>query len=141
MVYRKTFASSLLAAMYLLSQIAAGGNPVTDSARSRAPAALPPTTGPFAVGKITVHWTDESRIEPLSPNHEPRELMVDIWYPAERSDGVLAGYLDAAAYEKAIGADGFQKFFGEASETLKRGVQTTLLRLHHMRTPQSRVPC
>ena len=124
MVYSKTFASSLLAAMYLLSQIAAGGNLVTDSTRSRAPAALPPTTGPFAVGKITVHWTDESRIEPLSPSHEPRELMVDIWYPAERSDGVPAGYLDTAAYEKAIGADGFQKFFREASETLKQGVQT-----------------
>jgi len=76
------------------------------------------------VGKVTVHWTDESRIEPLSPNHARRELMVDIWYPAEQSHAAPGMYLDAAAYEKALGADGFQNFFREASAALKQGVQT-----------------
>jgi hypothetical protein len=48
--------------------------------------------------------------------------MVDIWYPAEPSDKAPAEYLDAA-YEKATGADGFQKFFRDASETLRQGVK------------------
>jgi hypothetical protein len=76
------------------------------------------------VGKTTAHWTDESRVEPLPPNPEPRELMVDIWYPAEPSNAATASYLDTAAYERAMGADGFQNFFREASVTLTRGVKT-----------------
>src|SRR5262249_40599859 len=124
MSYRKTCKSFTLAAVYFLCQTAVAAAPTADSAQGSSPASLPPPTGPFAVGKITVDWADESRIEPLSPNHEPRELMVDIWYPAELSNAVPAGYLDAAAYEKAMGADGFQTFFREASEPLKQGVQT-----------------
>jgi predicted dienelactone hydrolase len=110
--------------MYFLSQIAVAGSPVTDSPRSSAVATLPEPTGPFAVGKITVPWTDESRIEPLSPNHEPRELMVDIWYPAEPSNGVPVAYLDTAAYQRALGEEGFRDQFGNASETIKAGVRT-----------------
>ena len=98
--------------------------PLVDPLKSPALPKLPPATGPFAVGKVTVHWADESRIEPLSPNHEPREVMADIWYPAEPSNAVPADYLDAVAYEKAIGAEGFQGFFGEASESLRQGVKT-----------------
>lgn len=113
-----------LASICLLCPTTAAATSATDPAQSSALGALPLVTGPFAVGKVTVHWTDESRIEPLSPNHESRELMVDIWYPAEPSDAVRADYLDVAAYEKAIGADGFQNFFREASETLRQGVKT-----------------
>jgi pimeloyl-ACP methyl ester carboxylesterase len=50
--------------------------------------------------------------------------MVDIWYPAESSSARPADYLDASAYEKAMGADGFQNFFREASATLRQGVRT-----------------
>ena len=95
--------------IYLLSQIVVAGAPVTDSSKTSAFAALPAPTGPFAVGKITAHWTDESRIEPLSQNHEPRELMVDIWYPAEPSNGAPVPYLDTAAYQRALGASGFRE--------------------------------
>src|SRR5215471_12245700 len=98
MLYRKTSASLSLGAMYFLGQSQVTGNPTHDSASSPAIVALPPATGRFAVGKITVHWTDESRIEPLSADHEPRELMVDIWYPAEPSHAAPGAYLDAAAY-------------------------------------------
>jgi len=73
---------------------------------------------------MTARWTDESRVEPLSPNHEPRELMVDIWYPAESSNAVSADYLDGGTYEKALGSDGFRNFFREASETLRKGIKT-----------------
>jgi hypothetical protein len=84
----------------------------------------PPPTGPFSVGKVTVHWTDESRIEPLSTNNDSRELMVDIWYPAEASSATHVEYLDVAAYYKALGAKGFKDYFGAASETVRQGVKT-----------------
>ena len=124
MAYRKTSGLVVFAAMYFLCQTAIAGTPATNSAKSPVLAALPPATGPFAVGKITIHWADESRIEPLSADHEAREVMVDIWYPAEPSNAVPADYLDVAAYEKAIGADGFQNYFRDASETLRQGVKT-----------------
>ena len=124
MIYAKSRTSFVLAAICFLYPIARAGAPATNPLKSPALATLPTPTGPFAVGKVTVHWVDESRVEPLSPNHEPREVMVDIWYPTEPSDAVPAEYLDAAAYEKAMGADGFQKFFREASETLRSGVKT-----------------
>ena len=113
-----------LASICLHCQIAVAAHSPTDPAESSALGTLLPVTGPFAVGKVTVHWTDESRVEPLSPNHEPRELMVDIWYPAERSNAAPANYLDGAAYERAMGTDGFQNFFREAGKTLRQGVKT-----------------
>src|SRR2546421_10337092 len=124
MTYRKTGAIFALAAICFLYQTAVATAPARDSVKSPAVGALPSSTGPFAVGKITVHWTDESRVEPLSPNREPRELMVDIWYPAEPSNALPANYLDAAAYERAMGTDAFQNFFRGACETLRRGVLT-----------------
>src|SRR5205823_341872 len=50
-----------------------------DRQATTAPVALPAPTGPFAVGRVTVHWTDTSRFEPLAADHGYRELMVDIW--------------------------------------------------------------
>src|SRR5947207_5842083 len=123
-IYRKFRTSFVLSTICLLFQSTISGVPPTDPLKSPSLPTLPPATGPFAVGKVTVHWTDESRIEPLSPDHEPREVMVDIWYPAEPSNAAPAEYLDAAGYEKAMGADGFQSFFREATEALRQGIQT-----------------
>ena len=116
-----------IATISFLCQSTVTATPATHSAKSPSHGALPPPTGPFAVGKTTVQWTDESRVEPLSPNHEPRELMVDIWYPADPSSAAPANYLDAEAYERAMGPDGFQSFFREASETLRQRVKTHAL--------------
>lgn len=123
----KTCGFLALASIYLLCQTAIAASSATDPAQSSAPGTLPPVTGPFAVGKVTVHWTDESRVEPLSPNYEPRELMVDIWYPAEPSNAAPANYLDGAAYERAMGTERFQNFFREASEAVRQGVKTGAL--------------
>lgn len=79
MICGKTLKSFVLVGICFLYQIASVGAPATNPPpQSPALATLPPATGPFAVGKVTVHWVDESRVEPLSPNHEPREVMVDI---------------------------------------------------------------
>lgn len=105
-----------------LCAIGVASSPATDSQGS-AIATPPLPTGSFAVGKVTAHWVDDSRIEPLSPSHDPRELMVDIWYPAE-SNSIRADYMDVPGYEKALSVDGFQSFFREASESLKQGTRT-----------------
>jgi dienelactone hydrolase len=57
---------------------------------------LPPPTGPYAVGTSIRHLVDESRADPVKPG-APRELMVQIWYPAERgSKGRVALYQERA---------------------------------------------
>lgn len=49
---------------------------------------LPEPTGPYHVGTVTYHWVDDSRQEILGPEPGgPRELMVQIWYPAETAEG------------------------------------------------------
>ncbi len=43
-----------------------------------------PLTGPYRVGTVTLHWVDTTRSEIYSGRaNEPRELMAQIWYPAE----------------------------------------------------------
>ncbi|HEV8580161.1 MAG TPA: family membership [Thermoanaerobaculia bacterium] len=50
------------------------------------PLELPRPTGPFAVGRISTTWTDTARMDPFAPPPaRPRELVVWIWYPAQRS--------------------------------------------------------
>jgi len=85
---------------------------------------LPVPTGDFKVGRITTHWTDTSRIEPLSPNHDYRVLMVDIWYPAESSTDPSTPYLDTSTFERALGTAGFRSQFRDASEVILEGVKT-----------------
>ncbi|MDK8181334.1 dienelactone hydrolase family protein [Paenibacillus sp. UMB4589-SE434] len=66
-------------------------------------------TGPFAVGTVTYHWTDEKREEISTPEPEDkRELMVQIWYPANSAaKGARAPYVSnpdmfAAGYHKVL---------------------------------------
>ncbi len=51
---------------------------------------FPKPTGRYAVGIKTYHWVDTSRREILNddPAHPNRELMVNVWYPAQ---GQLTG--------------------------------------------------
>lgn len=54
---------------------------------------LPKPTGPYAVGTRIVYLEDAGRHEAGSSDPASRrELMVQIWYPAERSQGHLAAY-------------------------------------------------
>jgi predicted dienelactone hydrolase len=44
--------------------------------------------GPYEIGTVTYYWVDDSRQEMFGPEPGgPRELMVQIWYPAEAVDG------------------------------------------------------
>ena len=49
---------------------------------------LPRPTGPSAVGRAILYWKDPSRQEVLSDDPgDKRELMVDLWYPAQPQAG------------------------------------------------------
>ncbi|MCW5981378.1 MAG: hypothetical protein KIT09_25055 [Bryobacteraceae bacterium] len=73
---------------------------------------LPAPTGAFHVGRVTLLCEDPSRLEPLDPNSAPRRIMVDVWYPAERSvstEPQSAEYLNVAAFERGLGEDALRK--------------------------------
>jgi len=43
---------------------------------------LPDTTGPYAVGRTTLHWIDEKRKEIAKPDsQDKREFIAYVWYP------------------------------------------------------------
>jgi predicted dienelactone hydrolase len=47
---------------------------------------LPNPTGPYGIGRVSYDWIDEHRSDP-SNNGAKREIMVDIWYPADVPQG------------------------------------------------------
>ncbi|NUJ99880.1 alpha/beta hydrolase [Streptomyces lunaelactis] len=54
---------------------------------------LPRPTGPYAVGRGTLHLVDTSRRDPWVPMAGARELMVSMYYPARRGTGAAAPYM------------------------------------------------
>jgi hypothetical protein len=53
--------------------------------RARQPGPAPrlvAPTGHYRAGTIRLHLVDPSRIDPTSPTHSVREIMVQVWYPA-----------------------------------------------------------
>lgn len=59
---------------------------------------LPAPTGPYAVGRRSFAWVDETRPDPLAPDPAAkREMFVWAWYPAAKAPGAaLAPYLPDA---------------------------------------------
>ncbi|MFB6440757.1 alpha/beta hydrolase family protein [Streptomyces sp. NPDC056411] len=96
---RRAAVALLLAAALPLPVVAAGTAVATPapSAAVAAPAPhrattaphleLPRPTGPFAVGRDTLHLTDTRRRDPWMPSAGARELMVSVSYPAHRGTG------------------------------------------------------
>ena len=81
-------------------------------------AALPPPSGSLGIGRVTVHWTDRSRVEPLDPQRGARQLMVDVWYPAE-SGNTPAEYFDTSAFDEPVLAERLRRYFRGASDAIK----------------------
>ncbi|HQO35922.1 MAG TPA: hypothetical protein PLG59_14760, partial [bacterium] len=53
---------------------------------------LPQTTGPYSIGTFLVHLIDESRGETFTDDpNDKRELMVQVWYPANPPEGQSPG--------------------------------------------------
>ncbi|WP_101897397.1 alpha/beta hydrolase family protein [Embleya scabrispora] len=53
---------------------------------------LPHPTGPYGVGRQSLHLVDSSRTDPWVPEAGARELMVGMYYPARRGTGTPARY-------------------------------------------------
>ncbi|MCX4834680.1 alpha/beta hydrolase [Streptomyces sp. NBC_01016] len=54
---------------------------------------LPPLTGPYPVGRRTLHLVDRNRTDPWVPTADGRELMVTVAYPARSARGLPAAYM------------------------------------------------
>ncbi|MGW1742763.1 alpha/beta hydrolase family protein [Nocardia sp. NPDC001965] len=85
---------------------------------------LPEPGGPYAIGTTTYHWRDDARREIFDPDPAARrELMAQIWYPAEPTANTAdAPYVtDSAALSAAagpmLGAPGFVFDFWDAVPT------------------------
>ncbi|GAA2799641.1 lipase [Crossiella cryophila] len=68
-----TAAFVLLTALLFTGTATAAAKPTLD---------LPATGGPFPVGTTALHLVDRARVDPWAPTPGPRELMVQVWYPA-----------------------------------------------------------
>ncbi len=68
---------------------------------------LPAPTGHQRAGTVRLHLIDPTRIDPTSPTHGPRELMVRIWYPAtDTRDFPTAPYLTPLAAANFLASHG-----------------------------------
>ena len=115
--------SILLAAltMAVICQFPSAGFAADDPAASAGPGALPAPTGRFGVGRVTVHWTDTSRVEPLAADRARRELMVDVWYPADSAAEPDAQYLDPSAFDQPQSAQRLKAYLRTAYDDIKAG--------------------
>lgn len=73
---------------------------------------LPPPTGPFAVGRMSMDWRDDHRLDPFADVSHARELPVWIWYPADRGGGARPAVYMPDGLRKAM----------EPSSTLARSI-------------------
>ncbi|MEV5596146.1 alpha/beta hydrolase [Streptomyces sp. NPDC052496] len=82
--------------------------PVRTDTKAAAQLRLPAPTGPYAVGRSTLHLTDHSRRDPWVPTAEARELMVSLHYPARRGTGTPARYATVEESRHLLKAQGWE---------------------------------
>jgi hypothetical protein len=57
---------------------------------------LPTPTGSYRVGRASFHGVDKSRVEPFTEDpSDHREVLFQIWYPAEPAGRTVAPYVDS----------------------------------------------
>ncbi|GAA1632299.1 alpha/beta hydrolase [Nonomuraea maheshkhaliensis] len=64
--------------------------------------ALPAPTGKRPVGTTALHLVDKSRPDPWNPEAKERELLVSLWYPAEKATGKRAPYMTTAESQAVL---------------------------------------
>lgn len=80
---------------------------------------LPAPTGPYRVGRAGFHRTDASRPETFTADPtDHRQVLFHLWYPAERTGGTLAPYIDELLPDNEI----FRKSYSFAD--IERVVKT-----------------
>ncbi|MBH1935802.1 alpha/beta hydrolase [Streptomyces sp. AV19] len=97
----------------LASPHAAPGTRVRAAAAAES-AQLPRATGPYAVGRTSLHLTDHGRKDPWVPEAGDRELMVDVFYPARRGTGTPAPYATTEEIRQLLASQGLESVPPEA---------------------------
>lgn len=64
---------------------------------------LPAPQGPYSVGTQVLRWVDESRSEEATDAEDRRNVIVQVWYPAEPGPGAKAPYLDRGPSDSPAG--------------------------------------
>ncbi|MFF7635864.1 alpha/beta hydrolase family protein [Kitasatospora sp. NPDC008050] len=72
------------------SRSALAARPLTGLPADSGRLTLPAPTGPERIGTVSLHLVDPARTDPWTPSHPTRELMVQIWYPAQSVRGYPA---------------------------------------------------
>src|SRR5256885_1048969 len=72
------FAAGVTAGPALGATVTTPAGPVTS---------LVAPTGHYRAGTVRLHLVDPARIDPTSPTHGMREIMVQVWYPAAGTRG------------------------------------------------------
>jgi dienelactone hydrolase len=96
---------------------------------------LPRPTGDLPVGVVTLHLSDHTRREPLRLGGGVRELMIDVWYPAEAAEGPPHPYFDPRAFNDTASADRLRGLLRAAYDEIREGRVRTHAR---QRVPFSR---
>lgn len=102
---------------------------------------LPRPTGPYAVGRLTTRWVDAARVDPFAPAPAPkRELVVWIWYPAERADRAQAAEYLPESWRRALAAEHprasvMDLFFRDASRVRVHSVENAEVARAHPTYP------
>ena len=86
---RRTFLSGAVAAGLALPAVA--------HATERVRLTLPKPTGRHPIGRVSRHLVDHARQDPWWETPHPRELMVDIWYPARTGNGRCTPWMTPGA--------------------------------------------
>ncbi|MFC4563139.1 alpha/beta hydrolase family protein [Nocardiopsis mangrovi] len=88
--------AAALAAAGLVAPPALAGDPAAGGSGGPVEIALPEPTGDHDIGTVELHLVDEDRPDPWDDQGRPREIMANVWYPAEHVRGVpRAPYLSA----------------------------------------------
>ncbi|WP_405583661.1 alpha/beta hydrolase family protein [Streptomyces sp. NBC_01092] len=87
-------AALVLGPALTLPAVAAGPDFSASVVAAAASAQLPRPTGPYTVGRSTLHLVDADRPDPWVPSAGPRQLMVSMYYPARPgTSGPTAPYM------------------------------------------------
>ena len=85
------------------------------------------------IGTRSLHWIDRSRREPYARDGRPRELMVQLWYPAQRSGRPRARYMPTAVAKTFRGV--------APAALLRRRARTPAGPLRRARSAPGRAAC
>ncbi|MEU6126726.1 alpha/beta hydrolase [Streptomyces sp. NPDC047123] len=81
---------------------------------------LPRPTGPFAVGRDTLHLVDRDRRDPWVPSAGARELMVDLSYPGRHGGGRPTAYTSRREAELLLAYGGLDRRIPAAAYSATR---------------------